>query len=153
MDQVRLQCLGALYGDKKLPSSEEVNFQLEQEKVERSNGESERIHQMRLHRHLLHIGLPHFAPFNEGHQGEKEARGAKMMGMSPGICDIVVPMARKPYHGLFIELKSSPHGRVSGAQEWWLKTLLNASYAAYVSWSFEESVKIVEEYMILPVWN
>jgi hypothetical protein len=108
---------------------------------------------MRLHRWLIQKQIPHFAPFNEGHMREKEARAAKMMGMSPGICDVMVTMARKPHHGLFLELKAKPHGRMSGAQEWWLKTLLNASYAVYVSWSFEESIKIVGNYLALPLWD
>ena len=152
MDKTRLKCLGALYGNHEAPSTEEISFALEAEQVERSLGESERQHQIRLHRWLVKQGVPHFAPYNEGYVGEKEARGAKMMGMSPGICDIVVPVARKPYHGLFLELKAKPHGRVSGAQEWWLKTLLNESYEAQVSWTFEESIKIVQNYLALSSW-
>ncbi len=83
---------------------------------------------------------------------EKAGRRAKMMGMSPGVPDIVITMARRPHHGLFIELKSNPHGRVGGAQEWWLKTLLNASYAAHVSWGFDESIKIIQDYLSLSSW-
>jgi hypothetical protein len=72
--------------------------------------------------------------------------------MSPGIFDIVVPVARRPHHSLYIELKALPHGKLSGAQEWWLKTLLMQGMQAVVSWSFEESVQIITDYMALPVW-
>lgn len=159
MDKTRLKCLGALYGKGEAPSTEEIRLQVEQDKAERSLGESERNHQIRLHRWLTREGVPHFAPYNEGNlincaenDKEKAGRAAKMMGMSPGVPDLVIPIARKPHHGLYIELKARPNGVVSGAQEWWLKTLVLQSYAAHVSWSFEESIKIVEDYLALPLW-
>lgn len=153
MNKVEMKCLGALYGNGKPPSTEEVTLELEREQAIAQLGESERNHQMRLHRWLVQRHIPHYAPYNEGHAGEKEARGAKMMGMSPGICDLVVTMARKPHHGLYIELKAKPHGKVSGAQEWWLKMLLNEDYLAVVSWTFDDSIKIVQDYLVLPRWD
>jgi hypothetical protein len=66
---------------------------------------------------------------------------------------MVITRARKPHHGLYIELKARPHGRVSGAQEWWLKTLVFENYKAVVSWSFEESLQIVQDYLLLPAWT
>ena len=153
MDKTRLQCFGALYGGGSPPSTEEVTLQLQRERAEHAEGESERSHQMRLHRWLMKENILHFAPYNEGCQDEKAGRIAKMMGLSPGIPDLVFPIPRKPHHGLYLELKRQGRGVVGGAQEWWLKTLLAASYEARVSWSFDESVQIINDYLALPEWE
>jgi hypothetical protein len=157
MDKTRLQCFGALYGNGSPPSSDEIAFQLEKEKAQAAYEESEQNHQIRLHDWLNDNNIPHYAPYNEGHMMTDDAartgRRAKRMGMSPGICDMVITRARKPHHGLYIELKARPHGRVSGAQEWWLKTLVFENYKAVVSWSFEESLQIVQDYLLLPAWT
>lgn len=157
MDKIQLQFLRSLYGDSQGPSVAEI----EEAQRRRSESESEGSHQARLVAYLRKLGLPHFAPYNEGHmlacvdesQRMKVARRAKAMGMSAGMLDIAIQVARKPYHGLYIELKSKPYGRVSPAQEWWLKTLVEQDYKAVVSWSFEESLEIVTDYLALPQWE
>lgn len=161
MDKVQLQLFSALYGSGKGPSAEELKESLDAQAAEKSARESEGAHQVRFHFYLKKQGVPHFAPFNEGHlsmcadeeQRERMGRKASNMGMAVGICDFVITLARKPYHGLYIELKARPHGKVSGAQQWWLETLVMQNYKAVVSWSYEESVQILADYLALPSWG
>lgn len=160
MDKVQLQLLHALYGSGQGPTSDEIEKSLAAQRAERSQRESEGAHQVRFHFYLKSHHIPHFAPFNEGHlsmcadeeQRERMGRKASNMGMAVGICDFVIPIARRPYHGLYIELKARPHGKVSGAQQWWLETLVMQNYRALVSWSYEESVQILADYLALPAW-
>ena len=51
-------------------------------------------------------------------------RGAhlKRMGVKSGVPDLHLPVPRKGFHGLYIELKSAK-GHVSDNQKWWLEHL------------------------------
>lgn len=150
MDKTELKCLGALYGNLKTPSKEEIDQSI-LDKARRS-GESEYSHQRKLHYYLKSSDILHFAPMNEGKRSEREAEALKRLGLTPGVPDVWILIPRKPYHGLIIELKQEERGIVSGAQQWWLKELNRASYRAVVSWYLEQSIEIVQDYLSLPSW-
>jgi len=75
----------------------------------------------------------------------------KAEGFSPGFPDISVLVPKKSpdgfiFHGLFIEQKR-PKGELSENQKDWLKRLNEAGYIAIVSFSAEETIKIIEDWI------
>ncbi|RDU70392.1 VRR-NUC domain-containing protein [Helicobacter aurati] len=79
---------------------------------------------------------------------------AKLSGMKKGYPDIFLPVARCGYHGLFIELKVNQDkdlniskGRLTKEQEQWLKDLNNQGYLAVVSYGYESTIKLIENYL------
>lgn len=149
MDQTEFKCIAALYGSGQPPTDAEVNESLKARAVRL--GESEYNHQRRLHTWLAKNRIIHFHPPNELVR-EETVRGQTAIGLSCGVPDIVIPIARKPHHGLYLELKSEK-GVLSGAQEWWLQRLSEEGYKAVTSWSLEESQEIVIKYLNQPRWK
>ena len=91
-----------------------------------------------------------FAVPNGGKLGDgriQARRGAKMKaeGMKAGVSDIMWPIARGGYHGLFIEMKT-PKGRVSQEQSEFLAFARAQGYKATVCRSWESAAKVVESY-------
>lgn len=89
--------------------------------------------------------------------GAHLARGAvsynrlKAEGFSPGFPDISVLVPRKSpdgliFHGLFIEQKR-PKGELSDNQRDWLKRLNQVGYIAVVSFSTEETIGMIEDWI------
>jgi hypothetical protein len=81
----------------------------------------------------LLFACPNFA----GHMGGNVARlragaKAKREGRKAGVPDLVLPVARKGYHGLFIEMKRQRGGAVSPEQREWLNALRAENYRAVV---------------------
>ena len=151
MQETKAKCFAALYGSGEPPSASEVKAALAAEAAEQGATESEYDHQRRLHVWLVKRDILHFHCPNELIRNEAEGRAQGMIGMYPGVPDLIIPLARKPYHALVLELKRQ-EGVVSGAQQWWLAKLSQEGYRALVSRSFDESVGIVEDYLSLPRW-
>jgi hypothetical protein len=152
MDKTEFKAFRALYGSGPAPTPAEVEKVQDERRKALRVGESEYNHQRRLHTWLRRLGVLHFAPANEGKRSEEEQRRLSAVGFSAGVCDLWVMEPRQPWHGLVLELKSE-NGRVSGAQQYWIDQLSARGYRALVSWSFEESVRIVEDYLALPLWG
>ena len=70
-------------------------------------------------------------------------------GMKPGVPDIMFPVARGGYHGLWIEMKRKDGGRLSPEQRWWQKALLEEGYAVAVCKGFDEARETIEWYLRL----
>lgn len=149
--KTELKALAALYGSSEPPSEAEIAIVRDEERQAHSIVESENRHQARLHAWLKKNHILHFAPANEGKRSDSEIRRLTAVGFTCGVLDIWIMEARKPYHGLIIELKSDG-GVVSGAQKYWLESLNARAYKAVVSWSFEESIKAVTDYLTLSNW-
>lgn len=75
-------------------------------------------------------------------------RGAhlKRMGVKSGVPDLHLPVPRKGFHGLYIELKSAK-GRVSDNQKWWLEHLTRQGNMCRVCHSVNETIDLLEEYL------
>lgn len=84
---------------------------------------------------------------NGGLRDKVTAMSLKAIGLSPGVPDICVPIARKGKHGLYIELKRKIGGTVSIAQRYWLDQLAKEGYMAIVAKGFDEAKNIVEDYL------
>lgn len=152
MHKTELKMLGALYGTTEPPSAAEVEaLQLEKAQA-RAIGESEHRHQARLHAWLKKNQILHFAPANEGKRPEEETRRLTAVGFTCGVLDMWIMEPRAPYHALVLELKTQK-GTVSAAQQYWIEALTRRNYKALVSYSCEESFRIVNEYLNLPHWE
>jgi hypothetical protein len=71
---------------------------------------------------------------------------AKRMGLKAGIPDLMLPIPKGDYNGLYIELKMQV-GRVSKVQNKWLTYLQNQGYQAIVCRSVKDAVQAVSNYM------
>jgi hypothetical protein len=95
-----------------------------------------------------------FAVPNGGKRHIGVARKMKAEGVKAGVPDIVLPVARKGFHGLFIELKRDSirpkrggSGGVSPVQREWLDALQVQGYRVEVCYGAREAMKIIEGYL------
>lgn len=84
---------------------------------------------------------------NEGRRSVVTGRRLKSEGMKKGVPDICLPVARRGYHGLFIEMKRLKGGRVSDEQNQWLALLKSEGYAACVCQGWAEAADYILWYL------
>lgn len=93
-------------------------------------------------------GIKYYAIPNGGYSLNLfQALKLKRMGLKSGAPDLCIPLAIKPYHGLYIELKRVKGGKVSELQQDWLNYLNEAGYLAEVAYGFEHAKEIVLRYL------
>ncbi len=68
-------------------------------------------------------------------------------GLKKGVPDIFLPVARRGYHGCFIELKRRKGGVVSEEQQEWIDELTANGYLAVVCRGAETAIKTIEDYL------
>lgn len=72
----------------------------------------------------------------------------KRMGVKSGVPDLHLPVPRKGYHGMYMELKSK-NGRLSDNQKWWLDKLAEQGYLCVVyrdpKEAFEQLVRYLDD--------
>jgi hypothetical protein len=76
-----------------------------------------------------------------------QAKKAKRCGMKAGYPDIFLPVARKGFYGLYIELKKEKGGVVSKEQRDWLDRLSTQNYFAVVCRGENRAIKVIEDYL------
>ena len=86
---------------------------------------------------------------NGGYRTETTARAMKAEGQKPGIPDLCIPMARKGYHGLYIELKNGKAGQLSKYQKEKIEFLTREGYLVVVCRNLIEFQKIVQNYFAI----
>lgn len=84
---------------------------------------------------------------NGGYRNAIEGSKFKRMGVRSGVPDICIPIARKGYHGLWIELKRVSGGRLSDTQQWWRDALRREGYKWEMALGADEVIKLVTEYL------
>ena len=84
---------------------------------------------------------------NGGSRNKLEAVHLKQQGVKSGVPDLMLPVARRGYHGLFIEMKRTKGARVSDEQKDWLGRLLREGYLALVCHGFEEARTALTDYI------
>ena len=84
---------------------------------------------------------------NGGYRTPVEAARFKAMGVKAGVPDIFLPVARKGYHGLFIEMKRLRGGRLSDAQRGWIEALKRCGYRAEVCHGWEAASEVILTYL------
>ena len=102
----------------------------------------------------LHAGqYPELGRFYHTANGEKRPKATaaklKKMGVMPHIPDLCWYVARRGYHGLYIELKARD-GKASGAQRLKLNEFLDEGYAALVARGWLEAAWYLCWYFDLP---
>ena len=75
-----------------------------------------------------------------------EAQRLKDEGLTPGVPDLCLPVARKGYHGLYIEMKYGDNVPRE-SQVAWLDRLAEQGYLAVVTWTAEEAIEVLTEYL------
>lgn len=138
------QAVAALYGNGPAPKTRATR---------KPCSDTESTEHIRLACWLKKNNILFYHPANGGTRIKQEAYKLKLMGVSAGVPDLCLPIARFPYHGLYIELKRKEGGVVSVAQEWWLKSLLNEGYKAVVAKGFEEGKNLIENYLKGEKWT
>ena len=88
-----------------------------------------------------------FAIPNGAWCGYKQGRKLVAEGMLKGVPDIFVALARKGYHGLFIEMKAGKKGVVRDEQSEMLIKLQSEGYQCAVCRTFEQFQQIIIDYI------
>jgi hypothetical protein len=88
-----------------------------------------------------------FAVANGGKRDAATGARLKAEGVKPGVPDLMLPVPRGNYSGLFIELKKRVGGKVSPHQQAWIDRLRQQGYAAVVCNGASEAIKTLEEYL------
>lgn len=84
---------------------------------------------------------------NGGSRNPLEAHNLKMQGVRRGVPDIVLPVPRGGYHGLYIELKRRKGGRLSEDQKVWIDRLNHLGYRAVVCRGWDAARAEIETYL------
>jgi hypothetical protein len=92
-------------------------------------------------------GILHFHIPNGGYRNQREGAKFKRMGVKAGIPDLCIPIARKGFHGLYIELKRARHGRESERQKFWIAELKKQGYDVFIAKGASQLIKYVEYYL------
>ena len=91
-------------------------------------------------------GLIYAIP-NGGQRNVIVASKLKAEGVLSGVPDLHIPMAKKGYNGLYIELKNGKAGKVSDNQQTIMDKLQSEGYRCEVCRSFDEFRNVVDDYM------
>jgi hypothetical protein len=87
-----------------------------------------------------------YAVPNGGLRSARTAAALKREGMKAGVPDLVLPVARRHWHSLYLELKAGS-GRLSENQKRWIDLLSEQGNLAAVAYSFEEAKGILVDYL------
>lgn len=91
------------------------------------------------------LALLHHVP-NGGKRDIETAKALKRQGVRAGIPDLVLPVARCGYHGLYIELKA-PGGALEQVQIDYLKALEKEDYLALVCVGWRAASEVLISYL------
>jgi len=87
-----------------------------------------------------------YAVPNGGYRSARTAIAMKREGMKSGVPDLVLPVARRHWHSLYLELKAGS-GSLSENQKRWMEMLTEQSNLVAVAYSFEEAKGILIDYL------
>lgn len=92
-----------------------------------------------------------FAIPNGGMRDKITASRLKAEGVKSGVPDLFLPVARYPYHGLFIEMKKVTDGKLSKVQkDKWHPDLTKQGYYVATCHGFQQARDCLVWYMELP---
>lgn len=83
---------------------------------------------------------------NGGKRGKAEAARFKAAGVKAGVPDICLPVARRGFHALYIELKAMD-GRPSLEQNEWMIALLKQGNYAQTCYGFDSAIRLILWYL------
>lgn len=91
------------------------------------------------------LKLLHHVP-NGGKRDARTAANLKKEGVKAGVPDIVLPVPRGAYHGLYIELKVG-RNKTSLKQREWINMLKEQGYFVEVCYGWVEAKEVIENYL------
>jgi hypothetical protein len=116
----------------------------------KSGVESERRAQQRLVQWMYEAKVPFYAICNGADVSPHHRQTLLSEGMSPGMFDLCLPLARGCYHSMYLELKRSDGGSgMSDAQKAWQKVLQENGHFAVCCHGYEKAKEAVEWYLSL----
>jgi hypothetical protein len=83
---------------------------------------------------------------NGGARDKREGANLKKAGVLAGIPDLILPVARKGFHHLYIEMKVEPN-KPTATQVAILKDLKNEQNLAIVCYGAEQAKKVIRWYL------
>lgn len=95
------------------------------------------------------LELLHHIP-NGGKRDKRTAEKLKAEGVKAGVPDICLPVARKGYNNLYIELKRIG-GKASKAQKQWIDKLNKAGNKAVIKEGWIEAAKEIINYLDMDI--
>jgi len=105
----------------------------------------------------LELSLPAVAALiyhvpNGGHRHKLVAIKLKGQGVKAGVPDLVLPMARGGYFGLYLEFKATApnDAAVSASQHAWIRRLSEQGYLAIVCRGHFDAMEQIRAYLRLP---
>lgn len=86
---------------------------------------------------------------NEGKRSPRYGNKLVKMGLKRGVSDFFLPLPKKNYHGLWIELKRKKKYSISQDQKDWIEKMQHLGFKAEFAYGFEEAKRIVEAYLLV----
>ena len=88
-----------------------------------------------------------FAIPNGGLRDKITAAKLKATGVKAGVPDMMLPVARSVWQGLFVELKKDHKQKLSDEQKKWFDALAKAGYAVIVCYGWKHAVDEIIHYL------
>ena len=80
-----------------------------------------------------------------------QATRMRRIGLKKGVPDVVIPIARGGYHGLYIEMKRTKQGSEwTEEQKWYAMALTRQGYKTELCYGATPAIKAVADYMMQP---
>lgn len=89
---------------------------------------------------------------NGGKRDKATAVALKRQGVKSGVPDIVLPVARGGFHGLYIELKVGKN-KATKNQERWIESLNSQGYYAIVCYGWQQAAEEIVKYLNWETWG
>ena len=117
-------------------------------RMSESEHQQEFIRWCKLHKTILpdlaHLyAIPNGAATTENNRSRLVAEGLKQ-----GVSDLHLPVPKGPYHGLWLEMKTSK-GIVTPEQARWIRAMRSLGHAALVVRSWADATAVIERYLAL----
>jgi len=87
-----------------------------------------------------------YAVPNGGQRNKAVAGKLKAEGVKSGVSDLVLPVARGRYHGLYLEMKAK-NGNLTTNQAWWLTELSRQGYCALWARGADRAIYLLQWYL------
>lgn len=91
-----------------------------------------------------------FAIPNGGGRSARQGAMLKAEGVKGGVCDLMLPVARGQFHGLFIEMKreNGKPSDISQNQKDFIDFVILGGYRAHVAFGWRDAVQCIESYLL-----
>lgn len=96
----------------------------------------------------LIFAVPNGAALGGGKIGGIRMNTLKAEGLRPGVCDLMLPVARGGYHGAFLEMKAIG-GRLSDNQREFIAGVEAQGYWTAVCYGADEAIEQIEFYLAM----